>query len=98
MRMRKEQLCYVLIRRDPDTRIDLYKIGISANPWYRARECHAELLWCEPGGRRRERELHREFGHLRHSRPDLEGASEWFIDEDGSIAEYLQERQEAWVL
>lgn len=43
----------------------LLKIGISIDPARRCRDLHARLLHTEPGGLKRERELHRRFAHLR---------------------------------
>lgn len=96
--MRWDQPQYVYIMRwfDPETRIHLYKIGISINPWYRAKVCKAQLLSVEPGGRERERYLHGVFSHLRITRWDLEGSTEWFVDEEGEITAYVNELLDAY--
>jgi hypothetical protein len=92
--MRRERTwVYVLRHFDVDMRINLHKIGISTNPHRRAKECYASLIYYEPGGRERERELHRQFDHLRHRRDDLSGSTEWFLDEDGSIQENPRRRR-----
>jgi hypothetical protein len=80
---------YVLRRLDPDTLVYVYKIGISRDPHQRAQQCQAELLTVEDGGRWRERELHNQFAHLSHYRGDLEGKTEWFLDDTGEIEDYV---------
>lgn len=63
---------------------DLVKIGISVDPRQRASDLNAELVRVERGGRRRERELHRQF-------VDLRVVGEWFRDGD-EIRAYLEAR------
>jgi hypothetical protein len=50
---------------------DLIKIGISVNPAQRCQQLNADLLRTEPGGRRREIDLHNVFQEWRVS-------GEWF--------------------
>lgn len=90
-----EQWVYIFRRFDTDMRVYLHKIGVAWQPSKRARTCHAELLWVEEGGVRRERELHSLFGHLRILRGDFEGSTEWFLDEFNEISDYILDSEAA---
>ena len=65
---------------------DSIKIGVSVQPAKRCKSLSAELLHIEPGGRRRERELHERFAKFRVS-------GEWFQDHR-QIRSYLEQAGE----
>ncbi len=86
----RTRFAYLMRKVDEDTLMPAYKIGMSYDPHARAKKCRAELIAFGPGGWIVEHQLHEKFAHLRLGRPHFEAPTEWFVDDDGSIHEYLK--------
>ena len=81
---------YIMHRFDEDIRISFFKIGMSKDPWRRAKQVGAELLATFHRSENSEKELHRRFAHLRLQRDHWPGYTEWFLDDSGEIGEFLR--------